>query len=366
MVIAATDGDIGFISPGRIPIRSNGDGGMPVSGADGNHDWQGFIPPRSLPWVHNPASGRIVNANNRIVPEGFPYLLTNDWPPPFRAERILEMLDRSEPIDVDDMENLQSDIHSAAARQLLPLMLEFEPREERTREAHDLLSRWDYSMRRDRPEPLIYSAWLRQLIVALIDDELGPNLVDAYLKLAAYPGLGLVEAALTRNRDWCDVVGTADRETCEDRLEVSLTRALEEISSETGSDMGDWRWGDLHRATFTHRVFTHVPVIRWFADLSIPSDGGDHTVNRGTTPKARPGNSFSHLDGSSFKGVYNLADLDDSRFMIPTGQSGNPLSPHYADLLERWRDGRYVRIAGDPADLKKMAIGNLVLRPATQ
>jgi penicillin amidase len=366
MVIAATDGDIGFISPGRLPVRSNGNGSVPVSGTDGAHDWQGFIPPESLPWGHNPSSGRFVNANNRIVPEGYPYLLTNDWPPPFRAERILELLDRSEPIDVDDMETLQSDIHSAAARQLLPLMLEFEPRAARTREARDLLSRWDYSMRRDRPEPLIYSAWLRQLVVALIDDELGTKLVDAYLELIAYPGLGLVEAALTRNPDWCDDVGTADRETCEDRLDFALLRAIEEISNETDSDMRDWRWGDVHRATFTHRVLTHVPVIRWFADLSIESDGGDHTVNRGTTPRARPGNSFNHLDGSSFKAVYNLADLGDSRFMIPTGQSGNPLSPHYADLLERWRDGGYVRIAGDPADLKKTATGSLLLRPATR
>jgi penicillin amidase len=221
-------------------------------------------------------------------------------------------------------------------------------------------------MRRDRPQPLIYTAWLRQLVVALIDDGLGPELVDAYLNLTGYPGLRLVEVALTQYSDWCDDVDTSGRESCEDQREIALVRALDEISNEVGSDISEWRWGDAHRATFTHRVLTHVPIIRWFADLSIESDGGDHTINRGTTPRARPGNSFKHLDGSSLKAVYDLANLDDSRFIIPTGQSGNPLSPHYADLLERWRDGQYVRIAGDRAALKKFAIGILLLQPVAQ
>ena len=89
-MFAAVDGDICFISAGRIPVREAGDGRLPVPGADGARDWQGFIPPEDLPWICNPPSGRIVNANNRVVPKGYAYHLTHDWPPPFRAQRILE------------------------------------------------------------------------------------------------------------------------------------------------------------------------------------------------------------------------------------------------------------------------------------
>ncbi len=64
---------------------------------------------------------------------------------------------------------------------------------------------------------------------------------------------------------------------------MALDWALDEITTALGPDMVAWRWGALHRATFTHRVLTHVPVIASLADLSIESDGGDHTVNRGTT-----------------------------------------------------------------------------------
>jgi len=122
--------------------------------------------------------------------------------------------------------------------------------------------------------------------------------------------------------------------------------------------------GDLHRATFTHRILTNVPIVRWFADLSIESDGGDHTINRGTTPRARPGNSFKHMDGSGYRAVYDLANLDNSTFMIATGQSGNVMSPHYDDLLRRWRDGQYIRITKNHDDVQKSAIGTLLLVPA--
>ncbi len=295
------------------------------------------------------------------MPEDYPYLVTKDWPPPHRANRILELLDAMKAPGVDDMAAVQDDVRSPAAERLLPLMLSFEPREARSRQAIKLLSDWDFSMLRDRAEPLIYTAWLRQFIVALIDDEIGFGLVDGYLKLQEYPGLGLVEATLTDNPQWCDDIASSERETCGNLLEIALQRALDEITAELGGDIDDWRWGDLHRATFTHRVLTRVPIVRWFADLSIESDGGDHTVNRGNTPRARPGNSFKQMAGSSFRAIYDLASFDDSRFIIPMGQSGNLLSPHYSDLLERWRDGKYIRIAGSREELIAASRDRLVL-----
>ncbi|MDP6352342.1 MAG: penicillin acylase family protein [Alphaproteobacteria bacterium] len=355
LLFATTDGDVGFLSAGRLPARVAGDGRLPVPGTDGSHDWEGFVTAGALPHVVNPASGRIVNANNRIVSEDYPILITSDWPPPSRARRIEELLDGSAVHDVAGMASLQNDIRSPAAQHLLPLMLAFEPVEGDARAAHRLLAAWDHVMRRDRPEPLIYAAWLRQLIVALIDDELGQELVDRYLDLTEYPSLGLVEAVLGRDSHWCDDIATEMIESCVSRLGLSLRRALEEITAEQGPDMSSWRWGDVHRATFTHRILTRVPILRYFADLEIESDGGDHTVNRGTTPRARPDSGFRHLDGSGFRAIYDLSDLDGSLFIIAPGQSGNFLSRHYEDLLRRWRDGEYIRIAGTREDLARTA-----------
>ena len=360
LFFAATDGDIGFISAGRIPIRKAGDGRMPVSGADGVHDWQGFIPFEMLPRMHNPSSGRIVNANNRLVDDDYPYLITRDWAEPFRAERIVEALEAKDVHTLADSERLQQDILSAAARRLLPQMLKVTPTDPRGRRALALMSAWNLEMRRGRPEPLIYAAWLRQLVRALAEDELDDASAN-YANLTYTRRATFAEAALARNRHWCDDVATPATETCDSRLALALDRALDEIAAAQGSDMAAWRWGAAHRATFVHRILTGVPILRWFADLSIESDGGNHTINRG---RFRGGGDqpYAHSDGSGFRAVYDLSDLDRSRFMIATGQSGNFLSTHYRDLLRPWRDGRYLRITGDPGE----NADKLSLRPAAR
>lgn len=361
---ASTEGDVGFVSPGRIPIRKSGDGRFPVLGEDGRHDWQGFIPMEILPQLHNPPSGHIVNANNRIVDDDYPYLITTDWGLPYRAERIVEVLESEAAHSVSESHDLQLDILSGPARQLLPAMLRVEPIDARGRRAVELLANWDLTMRRERPEPLIFTAWLRHLVHVLASDEVGAELVDEYLWLAIGRAPLFVEFALARDRHWCDDVGTPGKETCDAQLAQSLDRALDDISVVLGRDMDAWQWGALHQATFRHRVLTKVPIARWWADLSIESDGGDHTVNRGTTAREQADNPYRHGDGSGLRAVYDLAELDNSRFMIATGQSGIFLSGHYRDFLEPWRDGGYIRIVGRREEIEETAIGVLSLRPA--
>ena len=364
LFFASSDGDIGFVSAGRIPIRKTGDGRMPVMGADGRHDWMGFIPVEDYPAVHNPASGRIVNANNRIAGDDYPYLLTRDWVLPYRAERIVEVLDKQGMHGLAESQDLQLDILSTAARQVLPLMLGVKPFDERSRKALRLLAAWDFEMQRGSPEPLIYAVWLRHLVIALVGDELGKTLTPEYLALIFGPTPWFVETVLTNYQNWCNNIATPSAESCDKPLALALDHALDELSTALGRDVDKWRWGALHRATFTHRVLTKVPVVRRWADLSIESDGGNHTINRGAFAREKTADPLSHTDGSGYRGVYDLSNLDNSVFMIATGQSGNVLSPHYDDLLRRWRDGQYIRITASRDDAQKSAIGTLRLVPA--
>ena len=359
LMFAATDGDIGFMSPGRIPVRVSGDGRAPVPGAEGQHDWESFIPVKMVPKVHNPASGHIINANNRIADEDYPYLITSDWNMTFRATRIVEVLGAQKKHSVADSKALQQDVVSVAARRLLPHLLTVKPSDERGRRAVELLARWDHAMSRAHAEPLIYAVWLRQIVAAIADDELGDALMTDYLALVDSPGTRFVEVALTREQHWCDDIATSAQETCGDRLALALDRALDEISAEQGDDIADWRWGAAHHATFAHRVLTKVPLIRQLADLSIESDGGNHTVNRGKAAGMRPDDPLSHTDGAGYRAVFDLSNLDNSQFMIATGQSGNFLSPHYSDMLRRWRDGEYITIAGSLDQIANMAAGQV-------
>ena len=231
LFFAGSDGDIGFVSAGRIPIRKAGDGRMPVMGADGHHDWTGFIPAEDLPTAHNPPSGRIVNANNRIAGDNYPYLLTRDWALPYRAERIVEVLEKQARHGLAESQDLQRDVLSTAARQVLPLMLRVESADERAREALRLLSDWDFEMQRGRPEPLIYSVWLRHLVSALAGDELGETLTAEYLALVFSPAPRFVEIVLSSHQDWCNDVSIPSAEFCDKPLALTLNRALDEISA---------------------------------------------------------------------------------------------------------------------------------------
>ena len=358
---ADIDGNIGMIVPGRIPIRASGDGLTPVPGWTGEYDWTGYVPVESLPQVLNPAEGHIVNANNPVVGPDYPYLIGNDDTGPYRAERILEVLEDSPGQTIESTLALQMDTVSAAARNLLPLMLTVRPDNAAASEAVTLLRGWTYTMDRDRPEPLIFATWLRHLNEALYADELG-TLFREYWRLRPR----VVRGMLTENQDWCDDRRTARDESCAAILRSSLDAAIAELTERHQRDLADLRWGDEHIAPFAHRVFSAVPVAKSLVDISIETDGGPYTVNRGNSRVNSTSTPFAHVHGATMRAVYDLSDLDNSRFIIATGQSGNPFSPHYGDLVERWRDGDSFTIAGSPTELSRGGNATLTLHPYKQ
>lgn len=363
LFFASVNGDVGFISSGRIPLRKAGSGFAPVPGANGRYDWAGYIPSADMPRTRNPKSGWVANANNRIVGSAYPYLITQNWGPPYRARRIAEILKQQAKHSIADSQALQRDTVSTAARELLPLMLAVPAKNPRAAKAVAMLKSWKHEMKRDRPEPLIYATWQRHLAQALISDELGGRKAHDYQRLVHRPGAKFLVRALIERKRWCDDIRTDETESCPHMLEKSLTSALDELAAALGPALSDWRWGDMHRAVFAHPVLSHVPVVARLADLSIESDGGDYTVNRGMTAGQGHAVPPTHLDGSGYRAIYDLGDLDNSRFMIATGQSGNFLSPQYGSLLNRWRDGEYIKIHGSRAALLEAGASHLRLMP---
>lgn len=341
IMFAATDGTIGLYAPGRVPVRRKGDGTVPRPGWTGEYDWTGWVPFEALPHTRNPGSGRIVNANNRLVAEDYPHLLAAHWPEGHRARRIEEALAAAPRHDLAAMQALQMDTLSPMTREMLALLREVPAPSKRARQALERLEEWDHRMDRQRPEPLIALAWLHRLQQRLIADDLGALAEEPAFRMLNPRFLRL---ALTRRTQWCDDRATEAREDCTAQAAAALEDAQAALARALGDDMEDWRWGAVHRAVFAHELLTHVPGLDRLANLSIATDGGDFTVNRGTYAP-EPGMRFRHRHGPGLRVVYDLGDLDNSRFVIATGQSGNPLSPHYDDMLADWRDGRYVMLA---------------------
>ncbi|WP_295136185.1 penicillin acylase family protein [uncultured Reyranella sp.] len=361
MVYADTSGNIGLISPARVPIRRKGDGSMPVPGWTSEYDWAGFVPFEELPRVYNPVGGVIVNANGRLVPDDYRHFISKDWAEPYRQRRAAELLGEVERHPVYGMIVMQADNLTLDAAEMLPYLLKGAARNTRAAQARDLLSRWNMFMLASRPEPLIYNAWITELQRGLLADELGEDLFNSI----AVPNVPLMIRILRDKPGWCDDGGTKPAESCEDAIALALDRALDWIARRQGPDMTKWQWGREHFAVHRHPLFDGVPLLRDIASVRYPSDGGNQTLNR-ASPSFRGNRPFDAVHGAGYRGIYDFSDLENSRFATPLGQSGNMLSPWARNFVQPWQKLAYINIGGTRAETARSAVGTITLNPATR
>lgn len=358
MVYADTSGNVGLIAPAKVPIRRKGDGSMPVPGWTSDYDWAGFVPFDELPRVYNPPAGLIVNANARLVPDDFRHFISKDWAEPYRQRRADQLLREVERHPVYGMIVMQADNLTLDANDILPFLLRGQPRNARAARAYDLLGRWNRFMLASRPEPLIYTAWITELQRGLLADELGESLFDAITA----PNVPLMVRILRDKPGWCDDGGTKETESCDDAIALALERALDWISKRHGADMSKWQWGSEHLAVHRHPLFDRIPLLNDLASVRFASDGGGQTLNR-ASPSYRGSRPFDAVHGAGYRGIYDFADLENSRFAMPLGQSGNMLSPWARNFVDRWQKLSYVEIGGTRAETARTAIGTITLTP---
>ncbi len=366
MVYADTKGQIGLILASRIPLRDPANdslGLVPAKGWDARYDWKGYIPYDQLPRIDDPPSGQIATANNKTVPPGYPYTLTRDWAEPFRYWQIDKLLTQTPRHSVATFKAIQLDIHDRFAEDLLPLLLKAGPwPTQQERQAVAMLSKWDYAMDANRPEPLIYEAWDRALVKRLIADELGSDFKAFWSHDAVFT------LRVLRNVDgearWCDDVTTKTHEDCASRIRLALGDALAELDASYGGDMTRWRWGDAHHAVFTHQPFGSFPILDGIFDREIEASGGAFTIRRANFrfSSKRP---YAAVHGAGYRAIYDLAHPDNSLFVITTGESGNIFSRYYDDQIPLWAHGDYFRIPTSMGEIRAMARYRLTLQPAS-
>jgi penicillin amidase len=354
IIYADVDGNIGFMSPGLVPVRKGGDGLTPADGASGKFDWTGFVPFEKEPQAFNPAAGFLFNANNAVTPTSEEATFGRDWEEPWRARRIQQLLDRPQKQDLDASAAMQMDHLSLAMLALKPLMASIKPSDDRARRALALVAAWDGVTDAGRAEPLIAETFLYELHKALITEKGGADLDSEFGPLLATATMSLV-------KDHPQIC--APDPDCAGALTRALDAALRRIAAAQGDDMGKWRWGEEQVALVQHKLFSHLPGLAWWSDLSFPSDGDFYTLDRGGGFDTPPGQPLARTQAGGYRGVFDLADPARSRFIIATGQSDHIFSAHYRDLAPLWRAGGSITLAGGEDELKARGATLTVFAP---
>jgi penicillin amidase len=342
-----------------VPVRKPGNdlkGLAPAPGWDARYDWAGWLPYDELPHAFNPPSGAIVSANHKVTPAGYPHHISYEWQPPYRARRIEALLNGGKHT-LDSFARMQMDVVSLAARDLLPRLLATPARNEDSQNALSLLAAWDGTMSAERPEPLIFAAWWRELARALYADELG-GAFDANWS----PRPVFMTHALATNSRWCDNLRTKEVESCAEIQAESLRRALADLRSRYGAPES-WKWGDAHAARHRHRPLSRQPWLAPFFDFAVPTPGDTYTVNVGRNDMNDRAEPLANHHGASLRMLSDLGDPERSLFIHSGGQSGNPLSTHYKSFSAAWARGEYAPMMSDRARLEAAGVQRLVLAP---
>jgi penicillin amidase len=331
--------------PRRDP-RHETQGRVPSRGWQAQNQWQGYMPYEDNPRFVDPLSGSLGNTNNKTVQRPFPRHVSFDWGDALRIHELEKGMSDRFLHSVESFTALQQSITSYPALTVLPLVLrEIKSEDSDVSAWVDRLAAWDGRMQADRPEPLVYAAFMTSLQHGLADDELGdlgqefgrPSPVFIERVFQNVGGAGA----------WCDDIQTSDKETCAGVAERGLRSALDWIEKELGQNPETAHWGDAHMAKHDHIVLGKVFWLGWFVNIRHPASGGDHTLMRALTRGEGP-RPFDDMHASGYRAIYDLSQNGGVSFVVATGQSGHPLSRHYRDLNVLWRDGKYLDIMMEP------------------
>jgi penicillin amidase len=352
-LLVADTAHIGFYTTGRVPIRKAGDGTYPVDGGDGAHDWLAIVTSEKLPRAVDPPSGELINANNPTVGPDFPVFLTRDTYGAWRARRIFQRLAEPGPQKPQTFVNIQLDTTSVYAQDIIPRLRALTlPANDPAAPALAVLQNWSGEMTMDRPQPLIFNAWMRAFTSEIlrrnhIAEDDAPVTDDFQISLL---GVQATPAALAM---WCNG-------NCTSALHAALETAFTQLSRTYGNNPDSWRWGTAHAALFAHPLLGYLPLIGRFGRFTIPVPGDATTIDVAAPfPTAHDKNGYTAIHGPELRAVFDLSDLDSSQFVIAPGESGNLLSPHAGDFLQAWRDGDDITLPPAPNTLS----GALTLVP---
>jgi penicillin amidase len=352
IVYADVDGHIGYHAAGVVPIRKSGDGSMPYDGSTDAGEWVNYIPVDKLPQLFDPPSGIIVTANQRIVGTNYPYFLTHSWAQPYRARRILDLLNQKQRLSADDFRRIQGDVYSIGhvlfARQTAKILhSDADTTDAKLAGMIDVFEKWDGQVNaQSNVAPM-----LAQMRVAFRSRILTAALGDDLVKIYQWSNFDTTIDRLVTDqpKEWLPKEFSSYAEllrACHDDARKVLMRTL-------GADESKWTWGEMVKVRFNHPLAAAPLIGSQFSIPPIPQNGAGGlaaTVNVGANVSMRL--------------IADTSDWDKTQHGITLGESGVPSSLHWKDQLDDWRAVTPRAFPFSEAAISKAAKETMILTPA--
>jgi penicillin amidase len=349
MLWADVDGNIGYRLVGRIPIRAGDCPDVPPPGWTGEFEWEGTVPQDELPSLVNPSEGFIVTANNRIVGDDYPHHITSEWLDGYRARRIEELLAERERHSLEDFARIQTDFFSFPGIETVHRLSRLHPSFQREIRAIERLKSWDGVLDADTVAGTIYQAFtlsFAHLIVAVAIRE--PELRERYLNKSVAGLIPVVSspwrfhARLLELWDegdpsWFASGSNPDGRAWDEVALEALSAALDGLEERFGRNPEGWRWGEVHGVTFSHPFADANPLFRRIFARHVETGGASETVVQNGYVPTEP---FTGVWGPVYRMLADVSDPTRSRWLVSTGQSGQPGSRHYDELIDSWLNGK--------------------------
>jgi penicillin amidase len=372
-VYADVEGNIGYQATGKIPIRVPEHTGLvPVTGWTGEYEWQGFVPFEGLPSLFNPPSGFVATANNKVVPDDYPYTLSNDcFHPGYRAKRVNDLLAADDQFTIEDVYALQADTYSLPAEILRPYLLSVEPESDLQAKVLAEVEAWDLRYDVDSAGATAYEVWYRFLVRNTFGDELmraksGSDVLYSFEGDIARTAPLLIDLIPDADEKWFDDVTTLQVEVREDVISRSWTDAVGWLSERYGDDPEKWEWGDVHTIALADPILGQSGIAPLEALVNGPRigvPGHYYAVNSITYITGDGSIDFDAGFGTTQRMVMDLSNWDNMSAVNSTGQSGHLFHPHREDQISLWQNLEYRPMPFTQDAVEAGAEATLVLTP---
>ncbi|MFO0935101.1 MAG: penicillin acylase family protein [Gemmataceae bacterium] len=353
VVFADRTGTVGYQLIGQLPVRRSGNGMLPLPGDGPNAGWSGLVPFREMPTGTNPECGFYATANSAPPAStishanGTPPYLGNDFVDPYRTLTILDELGKRTDWDVASCQQLHLSVRSLPWEQMREIVLATPVRDADAVQGLAVLKEWNGQVSADSAGAAVYELFLSKLIIRLAKAKAPNAWAVAVGGSETHEFLTGNTFVVNRVRHLIALLQSKPEgwfaEGWDRTIEASLTDAVKWLHEKSGPGPRFWNWGHFRPLIFAHTLFGKHPLLSKIFNIGpLPSGGDQNTINQAATGPLEVSEPTSFMP--NLRTVFDLSNWSNSRFVLAGGQSGNPCSAHFDDLLPLWKKGEGVAI----------------------